>query len=911
VALDDGSDVIIGNYRYKLDRSRVQIGIMPFRRTSRSIFPEEQLVFGKAGDRNIRLEQLLWNITDFAGGEGQKVLAADDDSFTRFYRSEGLDFRTAGEFKLNPPTLLQRPTVTGEQSITTFTNTDFSDVTGTSTTVDGDRRLNLIGDTIKTSNTSPGDSTHEVRFWAYTEGPSSTTIQGDSFIREAGDVNFNGDDAVLKNPGARVKSPSQASLDTDIPQQCDFYLFSPGLDPFNEPRATVKILDTTGNDDSVVAQTTSIAIANTSTPATPTASLTWQPKQGHTYRAVVNFNSRPPLSDAAIHLDRVTLAELKDPTNSITVSVYNQTDSVVTKSKRIFLSNTTAKELVALEYLGVSGKTYSYRVEYESGEQRPIVNKVRDIRQSTGTKNYQPECIDLGQGGNIWLACSATGQPPSVFQYNFSTEEWDQKFSITAAASGATIVSMAHTDKYEYLATSDDIIWRCTASGATQYTTAAAIESSNIRGICITQNRIIALAEKSATGVDVYTLPVDSESGLPITTYTKKVGITSAKNSPTARLRQRIVGTPTGARFYVNYSDIWTEIWEVDASGAELVRRKIADFEPGVKITAITHTAGLTFLGGQFKAETGETPRSALWVIDANGVPQRIGYFRRDDPDANEPIGMQAYENDLWIAQGQYVWRYSLISGGLFLEAKLNSEDAASQRGIAVLRGHQFMPHQNDGVWSIGSLTGYRQAGVDQGGGRLETSVNDFSLSGRTKILHDIRLLTYDMPTDTRVIVEYQKDQDATWVLAGVASTGARHTFPISTEQETVHFGSLQARITPESLEGTNTPTVLAAVVASSLVEEEEFFEVRLLINDEDAGFHIAGQQATGGELASNIFDLKNAGKLVTFVDGYTDSSEYAPNREYLVKIERVEQENIAVGEGNMLVRLRVLDVPV
>jgi len=148
-------------------------------------------------------------------------------------------------------------------------------------------------------------------------------------------------------------------------------------------------------------------------------------------------------------------------------------------------------------------------------------------------------------------------------------------------------------------------------------------------------------------------------------------------------------------------------------------------------------------------------------------------------------------------------------------------------------------------------------------------------------------------------------------VLAGVASTGARHTFPISTEQETIHFGSLQARITPESLEGTNTPTVLAAVVASSLVEEEEFFEVRLLINDEDAGFHIAGQQATGGELASNIFDLKNAGKLVTFVDGYTDSSEYAPNREYLVKIERVEQENIAVGEGNMLVRLRVLDVPV
>src|SRR5213082_1529343 len=98
-----------------------------------------------------------WFLTNFGGGEGQNVLEAGDDfGATRFYRSEGLNFRVPGQFSLNTSAVLSMPPSTGAAAATTYQgNADMTDVTGASTASGTDRRLNTENDEIKTTNFTP------------------------------------------------------------------------------------------------------------------------------------------------------------------------------------------------------------------------------------------------------------------------------------------------------------------------------------------------------------------------------------------------------------------------------------------------------------------------------------------------------------------------------------------------------------------------------------------------------------------------------------------------------------------------------------------------------------------------------------------------------------------------------------
>jgi hypothetical protein len=382
--------------------------------------------------------------------------------------------------------------------------------------------------------------------------------------------------------------------------------------------------------------------------------------------------------------------------------------------------------------------------------------------------------------------------------------------------------------------------------------------------------------------------------------------VTGAKNTPDATLRQRMVGTPQGAVFYVNYAGVNAEIWLADATDQSgLVTRKLSDMEPGVKLTAIAYSAGLTFLAGQFLAESGATPRSMLWVLDVNNVPQRIGYFRRDDPDPGAPLEMQAYESDLWIIQGSLVWRYSITSGGLFCETALNNATASGNRGIAVMQGRVFVANNTDGVWVTGSVGTYRQSGVE-GASAFVSSAYDFSLPGKNKLLRSIQLLTEVLPSETQVAIEYQLDGDGTWVSAGVATLAqSQHTFLISTEDATVTFGSIQVRITPQSLDGTATPIVKACIISAFLNEDNEFFQLRLLCQDPAKDQTIQFQ--SGGQQARTLWALHNSGSLTTFLDGYDERSMNDDGRSYLVSIDALDQQNSQAGEGVVLATLRVI----
>src|SRR5262249_4874542 len=146
---------------------------------------------------------------------------------------------------------------------------------------------------------------------------------------------------------------------------------------------------------------------------------------------------------------------------------------------------------------------------------------------------------------------------------------------------------------------------------------------------------------------------------------------------------------------------------------------QLADLGVGVKATAIAYENGITWVAGQFygdqtASDTDKLPRSALWAIDQNGFTQRVGFMRRYTPDPRPPVYLVPYQSDIYILQGQYVWRYSLITGGLFLEYQLTPKTASNQRALATLFGRTFALY-SDEVWVTGSVGTYRQATVTDG----------------------------------------------------------------------------------------------------------------------------------------------------------------------------------------------------
>jgi hypothetical protein len=301
-----------------------------------------------------------------------------------------------------------------------------------------------------------------------------------------------------------------------------------------------------------------------------------------------------------------------------------------------------------------------------------------------------------------------------------------------------------------------------------------------------------------------------------------------------------------------------------------------------------------------------------LWVIDQNGVIRRIGYLRRDDPTNAMACYMQAYQNDLWILQGKFVWRYSLASGGLFLEYQLNPGLETNQRAIAVVQGHTFACFSQEDasntagvVWVTGSVSTYRQAAVADGNS-FTSSVYDYSLPGEDKLLRSIQVITDTMATDTSVTVQIQTDQSGTWTTIGTHSSGAETKFVVSNTDTSTVFKTIQMRIKLSSQTGSATPTLKAVVVDSLPLVQEEFFDLMIRTEDEDSSDHIGAQTLSGGDIAQGLWSLWRSGTPVTFIDGF-QHSVLDNNPEYLVRVEDCDHSNDEIGEGRMSVRLRVL----
>ena len=258
----------------------------------------------------------------------------------------------------------------------------------------------------------------------------------------------------------------------------------------------------------------------------------------------------------------------------------------------------------------------------------------------------------------------------------------------------------------------------------------------------------------------------------------------------------------------------------------------------------------------------------------------------------------------VWILQGDRVWRYSLETGGLYLEYELDPLDPTTAKGLAVLQGRSIAVYSAES-WVQGTVSVYRQGGV-AGANTFTSSVYDYSLPGYKKVLQDIRVLTDTMPTGTQVSVDYQIDQDGTWTTIGTATSGTISRFVAADADDPILFNTIQVRAIASSLTGANTPIVKAIVVSSLPAEAEEFFELALLCEDQDSSFHIANAQDPGSDLAGSLYALWQSHTPTTYLDGYADKRlGVAPS--YLVRVDDFDDQRTAQGEGRVVVTLRVL----
>jgi hypothetical protein len=910
MALASGAHVSIGGVDYFLDEGYESItGRRCYVHGARSIFAEQFTPTGSPGSQNLRNDVLRWFITDF-DGEGQTVLdGSDPESARLFYRSEGLDFRTPGEVKLNRSSIATTPPIAGAASTTFEGSVDMEDVSGSppSSTTGTDRIINAANGVITTNiNWTPGAGTAEVRYHIYRQSfaDGATTINGADFDGFSGQVTDSGTDLLLHAADAAAHS-------AEFTTASDFSAGTRYRVEFRAHRAArgisqvrFYVWDTTdGWAKREIVDTTVASIVDESEPSDETAALHFTPRATRKYRYGIRYESSTHNENNRLVFDNAKWGKAPNECKAKLI-VYNQSASVQVAERTVRFSSTSSAVVGTIVFATAAATNYRFRVERVAGNPKTVVDKIVAKDQSTVT--YTLDCIDVGHAGDMRLAGHISTDHVNVWKYDASTDEWSAIGQLDASAStNATVRAMAHSDQLEYLALSDDTVRTINAAGSDAVYASFSGGTHDIVGLAVCQNRLFILDETSG-GVDIYTTPLDGSSYV-LDTDTTNVAVDNQEmgnKSPDTTLRQRMCSSPTGARFFVNYGDVTCKVYQTNASEEGLVTTEIGDLGSGVKGSAIAYDRGYTWITGQFTAESDQTGRSALWVISPNGVTEFIGYFRRDDPDPRDPAFIVAHQGDLYILQGVYVWRYSLSSGGLFLEYQLDPTSPAQGRALAVTQGRVFACY-TDEVWVTGSTSDYRQASV-AGGNSLETSVYDFSLPGVTKTLTGIQIITDDMASGTQVAVEYQADQSGTWTFLASLTQRRRGMLRLAEQGEDFSFQTLQLRVTLESTDGTNTPYLRGVVAEAVAADAEEYFDLVLLCEDTDASFHFAGEQYDGGTKASHLWDIYRRAAPVTLVDGY-GHKESAVTSEYLVTIADLRDERNALGEGRVVGTFKVL----
>src|SRR6187551_3073129 len=101
--------VKIGSYEYLLDESVEQ----PYIYDAQGLYDPQQQVPGGMGMRSVRADRLFWPVTDWSGGEGNRIWYPDMP--TTYYYADDLNTRIPGQFTGRPTVASVSKTVTDQQ----------------------------------------------------------------------------------------------------------------------------------------------------------------------------------------------------------------------------------------------------------------------------------------------------------------------------------------------------------------------------------------------------------------------------------------------------------------------------------------------------------------------------------------------------------------------------------------------------------------------------------------------------------------------------------------------------------------------------------------------------------------------------------------------------------------------------
>jgi hypothetical protein len=264
----------------------------------------------------------------------------------------------------------------------------------------------------------------------------------------------------------------------------------------------------------------------------------------------------------------------------------------------------------------------------------------------------------------------------------------------------------------------------------------------------------------------------------------------------------------------------------------------------------LAHTQGLVFVGTDSDTKTtGGVGR--FWRFVLIGGRLREGQLIRtwDEFAANPvPYALHATRDSVYTLVSDavadntsHVWRYDLVTGGMFRENKLGV-NATIDAFASMWDVNGGLPGAFAGPRLFFTRTGaalYRNIVPKETSGFLISPLADF-FNASNKTWLGARLATGAMPTDTQVVLAYstdpaaiEDDGHASWVdviTADDADPGDSTEFPMTNVES--RYVAAKLTLTPGAIDDTGTPRVRAFAFRGLPLDAETDYAIPVNISD-------------------------------------------------------------------------------
>jgi hypothetical protein len=540
------------------------------------------------------------------------------------------------------------------------------------------------------------------------------------------------------------------------------------------------------------------------------------------------------------------------------------------------LVNTNGAFSHTISFTATAGEQYQYFFKFDTEGSTADYFTVDYIEEAAGANPLSDvRALHRAYDGGI-IAIHWDGTNSDAFAWDFTNDDWDATAANIAASQ---VVALDCSDNYNYALFANGTVYRWTTGAASQHANAA---TGTPVAMCVSTNRLYVLTMGTTRYLYEITLDGSAASFTENTADYKRVATLSdfpseatpgsVNGEGASTNRQQICAIDNGVRFFVNARGGPTEIYEF----SENTLKKVGVLLDGLIATAIYHYGGITWVGvmDPVQASSPAQDEASLWYIAPDGVSRDAVKLRPDDPD-DEPVRyIASWLGDLYLLQGNKVWRYDGSSTGLTLDRTISGSDDTNCRGLVVQDNKMWVAYASQGVfvtqdaYPTDNTTWWYSPKIDFG-------------TDLDKVLTHIEVVTAPLDANTSVYVEYDIDESGTWTSTDKDAATMTHDTDAATKKvftiantgaNTKKGRILQWRVGLASSDGVDTPVVRSTTMKVLVLDYVEFYDVTLSASDEDSGNRGVGTQFTGTKKWSSLRTSIENKNLVSFTPHYEDS---------------------------------------